>query len=266
MKICAVTMVYRDYWALSKWYAHYARHLGAASLYVVSHGHDPKVSELCPGASVITIPRDSLEDFDLKRGKMLNHLQDGLAEAYDWVIRTDTDELICFDPATHASFEDVLSDINGDVAFALGFEVFTDPDVAVFTGHYSKAWAVRNKVHLMRHGVVTDSAGEFSLRDGVYLAHLKYVSKEALDGANAVRSEVANSGGNGLPGKAWAEADADAQKVLRRVAGLKLVGWSIAEQTALDALKTPVITDGIVRAKSARFDVKALLPEWFKYT
>jgi len=78
MKICAITMVYRDYWALSQWYAHYSRHLGSDHLYIVAHGHDPKISELCPRANVVTVPRDDLAGFDRVRGHLLNGLQDGL--------------------------------------------------------------------------------------------------------------------------------------------------------------------------------------------
>ena len=63
MKICAITMVYRDYWALSQWYAHYGRLVGFDNLYVVAHGADPEIAQICPRASVITVPRDSLEGF-----------------------------------------------------------------------------------------------------------------------------------------------------------------------------------------------------------
>ena len=89
MRISAITMVYRDYWALSQWYAHYSRHLGSEHLYIVAHGHDPRVSELCPRANVVTVPRDDLSGFDRVRGHLLNGLQDGLGAIYDWVIRTD---------------------------------------------------------------------------------------------------------------------------------------------------------------------------------
>ena len=40
------------------------------------------------------------------RAQLLNSIQDGLGVIYDWVIRTDTDELICLDPAYHGSFAD----------------------------------------------------------------------------------------------------------------------------------------------------------------
>ena len=52
MNICAITMVYKDYWALSQWYAHYGRMLGFDNLYIVAHGADAKIASLCPRATV----------------------------------------------------------------------------------------------------------------------------------------------------------------------------------------------------------------------
>ena len=75
MKICAITMVYRDYWALSQWYAHYGKHLGPQNLFVIAHGPDPEIARLCPQASVIAIPRDGFAHFDKSRSRMLNGIQ-----------------------------------------------------------------------------------------------------------------------------------------------------------------------------------------------
>ena len=101
MKICAITMVYKDYWALSQWYVHYGRLVGYDNLFIVAHGRDAQIAKLCPLASIVTVPRDTLDGFDRRRGQMLNSFQDGLALSYDWVIRTDADELICFDPSRY---------------------------------------------------------------------------------------------------------------------------------------------------------------------
>ena len=59
MNICAITMVYKDYWALSQWYLHYGRLVGFDNLYVVAHGADPEIARLCPRATVITVPRET---------------------------------------------------------------------------------------------------------------------------------------------------------------------------------------------------------------
>ena len=207
MKICAITMVYRDYWALAQWIRHYSKQLGIDNLYVVVHGPDPKVDEIAKDANIWTIPRDGLEAFDKRRNKMLNQFQGGLLQFYDWVIRTDTDELICVDPDLHGSINHLLDQTPEDAVFATGLNVFEQAeddempvgssvfdcrDAAVITGNYSKAWAVRNDAPLMRHGVKltnsTDNPYSFSFPQGVYLAHLKFANIDALVDVNVTRN------------------------------------------------------------------------------
>ncbi|MGC1497174.1 MAG: glycosyltransferase family 2 protein [Sulfitobacter sp.] len=289
MKICAVTMVYRDYWALSQWYAHYARHLGSENLYIIAHGADPKIAELCPRASVITIPRDDLAGFDRARARMLNNIQDGLGVVYDWVIRTDADELICLDPAHHGSFVDLFDQQPSATAlFALGFNVaevegetpLRRSDAALgkrrnaaFTGHYSKAWAVRRGVHLVRHGIGVPAkrvtTAEFNMPQGVYMAHLKYANLMALVDANTDRAKVASGSEKGLPGKAWSDADKDSQKFLNMFAKLPVWEWDRAMTTAYtEIIKTPVrdTDQSLLRAKSVNFPCRTMLPDWFQYS
>ncbi|WP_370399160.1 glycosyltransferase family 2 protein [Sulfitobacter sp. JB4-11] len=281
MKVCAITMVYRDYWALSQWYAHYSRHLGAANLYIVSHGSDAKVSELCPAANIITVPRDTLAGFDRKRADLLNSLQDSLGVVFDWVIRTDADELICLDPEHHTSFTAFFETVNGSAVFALGINVVEGPDErpvddsvgclsvrrnAVFSGHYSKAWAVKRGTHLVRHGIVSDDKDDFRIPVGVYLMHLKYASMKALAAVNADRMDVASGEEPGLPGKAWLDAEADAKKFVKRFNSLEPVEWCKASLDAYNAVSSHSVVDGgIVRASSIRLDLRTTLPDWFKY-
>jgi len=116
------------------------------------------IAEICPKANVITIPRDIFEGFDRRRGQMLNSFADRLGLSYDWVIRTDADELICFDPAIYSCFEEVFDTASSKALFALGLNVaeviyekvlkagemaLGHRSKAVFSGHYSKAWASR---------------------------------------------------------------------------------------------------------------------------
>lgn len=284
MKICAITMVYRDYWALSQWYAHYSRHLGSDNLFIVAHGADPKVAALCPKANVITVPRTDLAGFDRMRGRMLNSIQDGLGVVYDWVIRTDADELICFDPALHASFAGLFrSHKNANALFALGLNIaediadsplkatdaaLTKRSNAIFSGHYSKAWAVKRGTHLVRHGIGLTTDATMVLPKGVYLAHLKYADIDALTKANKHRSEIASGKQDGLPGTAWLHAEKDAMKFFDMFRKAPRIDWSTASAQAYAEISANPVTETsqkVLRAKSITFDCRTELPEWFKY-
>ncbi|WP_164658180.1 glycosyltransferase family 2 protein [Tropicibacter sp. Alg240-R139] len=285
MKICAITMVYRDYWALSQWYAHYGRHLGHQNLYVVSHGFDPEVARLCPKASVINIPRDDLSHFDKSRGRMLNDIQRGLAEIYDWVIRTDADELICLSPQHYSGFDDLLSGQDANAVFALGFNLGEERDdpvlqdgepalskrrSAVFTGHYSKAWVVRKRVGLMRHGIEVRprfvQRHPFVMPRGVFLAHLKFANTRALSAANSIRREVANSDGEGLPGAAWQDPSSENRKFFKMLETLPHQDWNEIEPSFHARISQNPIREpnkGLIRARSYSSQVKTTLPDWF---
>ena len=230
MKIAAVTMVYRDYWALAQWYMHYGHHLGFQNLFVVSHGFDPTIAQICPQASIITVPRDELEWFDRTRANLLNGITSGLNQIYDWVIRTDVDELICLDPAQYAGFGDFFSKCSEGAVFALGFDIIqreNDADMkdgqsvfdnrtgAVFGGAYSKAFAVCDGTQLLLHGVKLPKRHLehylFQLPTGVYLAHIKYANVEALAVSNEHRIEIASHAAKGMPGGLWCNAHTDSQ-------------------------------------------------------
>jgi len=289
MKICAITMVYRDYWALSQWYAHYSRHLGSENLFIVAHGHDPKISELCPRASVITVPRDDLSGFDRMRAKLLNSIQDGLGVVYDWIIRTDTDELICLDPTHFGSFDDLfcaqrsanalfalglnIAEIDGEAELSRGDMAMSKRQHAVFTGHYSKAWAVKRGVPMVRHGieVASDrlSIAKFTLPHGVYMAHLKYANLNALADVNIDRVKIASGSEKGLPGKAWSDAHKDSHKFFKQFASLPAWDWDSALEVAFDEINDNPVRDkeqNVLRAKSVNFPFRTILPDWFRYS
>ncbi|MEP2714902.1 glycosyltransferase family 2 protein [Pseudophaeobacter sp.] len=284
MNICAITMVHQDYWALSQWFRHYSRQLGAENLFVVAHGADPQVAEICPGASVLTVPRDRLQGFDHWRGRMLNGFQQGLLELYDWVIRTDADELICVDPKRWGSLPQMLEQQEAPALFALGFNLFDFSDAqggdqtgsvfarhgdVVFTGHYSKAWAVRRPIGLRRHGLQLRPARladfPFVMPRGAYLAHLKFANGQALTDMTEVRHEVGNSKGPGTPGKAWRQAAQEAEAKLQQAQGFDALPWEVAEAEAWEALQTPVRDEAksVLRCKSLRFEHRTVLPDWF---
>jgi hypothetical protein len=283
MKICAITMVYRDYWALAQWYAHYSKHLGAENLYVIAHGHDVTITAICPGASILFIPRDDLSSFDKKRNVLLNSIQDGLAVSYDWVIRTDADELICLDPNIYSSFCELFTKFNDkcslfavginiveaaeDLEFELDQSVFINRRNAIFSGHYSKAFAVKRGMHLARHGVISVDPLAFFLPKGVYLVHLKYANTSALQIANIDRSLIAKGDQSGLPGDAWKNSDQNSLRILSSIERLPEFGWEQSVEDAFSRLSVlPEVSadKGIVRARSIKFTTRTLLPKWFK--
>lgn len=286
MKICALTMVYKDYWALSQWYTHYGRQVGFDNLFVVAHGADDQIAKICPQASVITVPRDTFEGFDRRRGQLLNSFSDGLALSYDWVIRTDADELICFDPSRYGGLEDVFAGVTSKAIFALGLnvaEVMNDKvlgegqmalghrTTAVFTGHYSKAWAGKRGTALWRHGIWVGArrlpTAHFEMPEGVYLVHLKYANLAALELANQHRTEVGNAPGRGLPGAAWKEADRDASRFYTNLAAYEAKQWADARDTAFASIVADPVRDekeSVLRSKSKTFKYRVTLPGWFK--
>jgi hypothetical protein len=278
-------MVYRDHWALSQWYMHYGRQLGAENLYILAHGRDDEISNICPEANVITIPRDDLNRFDLSRGEILNEFQISLTEQYDWVIRTDADELICLDPVHYPSFEALFSKRWGPAIFALGIEiaeqlgdspvamdtpVLSKRAAAIFSGHYSKAWAVDSITRLVRHGVEVGKRRahrvNYAIPEGVYLVHIKYADLYALTRANAHRIEVANAKGTSMPGAAWLDPDKADEKFFRKFATFPKIAWEDARQQAHETINADPIREldtGIVRARSHRFQNTTTLPDWF---
>lgn len=286
MKICAVTMVYRDYWALSQWHAHYSRLIGAEHLYIVAHGADAEINRICEGSTVITIPREEMDGFDRVRGAMLNGFKSGLSQIYDWVIRTDADELVCVDPAHHDGLAGLFAKCSEHAVFALGLDVIEqagDDDLlegepvfdkrrgAIFSGHYSKAFAVCDATPLIRHGVgmrrFKVEAYPFQMPQGVYLVHLKYANGAAVAASDAHRTEMATSDAKGMPGKRWRDAARFAAKYRDRMAALEQLPWDEAERRAYDAIAAEPhrMTDaGVVRAQFIEFDFATQLPDWFR--
>ena len=284
MKICALTMAYKDYWALGVWYRHYARLLGPQALYVVAHGSDPEIERICPGASVLTIPRDDLSHFDRRRADMLNAFQAGLLESYDWVIRTDVDELICADPElggldqifSQAADYPVLTALGLDLVEmpddrALSDKMFTARKNASFSGHYSKAFALSRPANLALHGTRVKprklQGFPYLMPEGLYLVHVKYANLEALRQVNSDRMRIANSAAKGLPGTGWREADADAARFLEGFAAKPLLPWGRARAKAYRVLSAvPARSErlGIVKARALKFPFRTTLPDWFE--
>ncbi|WP_217996129.1 glycosyltransferase family 2 protein, partial [Sulfitobacter donghicola] len=285
MKICAITMVHKDYWALNQWYEHFGGHIGHENLYIVSHGYDPEIQRICPKASVITIPRDELKHFDRVRMRLINGFQSGLNNIYDWVIQTDADELICFNPNKYPSFQALfestsapalfalglnLAEIEGDAPLEEGEKVFPSRNVAAVTGNYSKAWAVRKALPLRWHGVFCGHRKTadfpFEMPDDVFLVHLKHANSEALKETNAVRQSVADSVGEDWSVNGWAKPDFHAKRFFRKLAAAKELPWDDAVAYGYEQIRDNPVRDperGIVKPPFINYVCRTILPEWF---
>ncbi|MEP5155219.1 glycosyltransferase family 2 protein, partial [Planktotalea sp.] len=259
--------------------------LGFENLFVVSHGADPKIAELCPKASVITIPRDTLEFFDRNRANLLNGIHAGLSNVYDWIIRTDADELICYDPDLYPDLPSAISaNAEAPVLTALGFELFeSNADTALteqptfsqrtniaFSGHYSKAVAARRAIDFSLHGIRVAprklESYPFTMPKGFYLAHLKFANSDALHASNDVRMQVANSEGDGLPGAGWGKADEDTIKLCRTFWDKPEKTWHAAEEHAFDTLSikpTRKPQNNLIKTRALKLNYRTTLPEKF---
>lgn len=280
MKICALTMVYQDYWALDQWYRHYGEQVGYSNLYIVVHGKDDRISDICPQASILTIPRDTLSHFDRLRADTLNALQVALLQSYDWVIRTDTDELLCSETGledTFAANQDVpvltalgfdLVEVDGDPAMT--DNVFETRKNIAFSGHYSKAVALNAPASLVLHGtrVPPRKIEKFAFRmpREFYLAHIKYSNLTVLADVNEVRQSVGNSSGTGLPGFGWKQANQDAAQFLETFNSKDVKSWTDASKHAHDTLSVKPSRNekrGIVKTRALKFPYRTQLPDWF---
>ena len=216
----------------------------------------------------------------------MNDFHSTLTEEYDWTIRTDADELICLDPSHYSSFAELLSKRRGPAVFALGFELveeqgqthvpvdtcaFDERTAALFTGHYSKAWAFWQDARALRHGMGIGKKracrANFAMPEGVYLAHLKFADTATLAKASSHRKEVASSEGTGMPGTAWTSPHVEDQRFYNRFRSSQRRPWETARnkayrQLSVDSVREP--KSGIVRARSLRFEATTHLPEWFK--
>ncbi|MBB3995274.1 hypothetical protein GGR95_002926 [Sulfitobacter undariae] len=286
MKICAITMVYRDYWALAQWYRHYGKYLGPENLYVISHGVDPEIAKICPQASIINIPRDDLKGFDRVRARLINDIQSGLNNVYDWVIQTDADELVCLNPNTYGSFQEMFENTKAPALFALGLnlaEVYGDsalmPDdnvlahrnVACVTGNYSKAWAVRKALPLRWHGVFCGRGQTdvfpYEMPDDVFFVHLKHANSDALKETNEVRQSVADSVGEDWGVNGWSNSELHAQRFFRKLAQAQELPWEQAVALGYEVIRENPVRDptrGIVKPPFNNYVCRTILPDWFR--
>jgi hypothetical protein len=279
-------MVHQDYWAIGQWYAHYGKHIGYRNLYIIAHGDDSKIADICPLANIITIPRDELKNFDRVRARLMNGIQSGLGNIFDWVIQTDADELVCFNPSTYRSFAELFESTKAPALFALGLnlaEMELDPPleydespfptrtVACITGNYSKAWAVKKALPLRWHGVFCGyrktQSFPFEMPDDVFFVHLKHANSKALQEANSVRQSVADAVGESWNVSGWSKPDYHAKRFYRKMAAARALDWEDAIALGYSQIRDNPVRDperGVVKPPFIQYVCRTVLPDWFR--
>jgi hypothetical protein len=120
MKIAAVTMVYNEPDMLPIWLRHYGGQVGADRCYVIDHGSDDG-STTGIAANVVRIPRSPFDE--QVRADFVSDFCSSLLRWYDWVIYTDSDELLVADPARYGSLAENCAGDRPDVVTAFGFNM-----------------------------------------------------------------------------------------------------------------------------------------------
>ena len=184
--LAVVTMVYNETDMLPLWLNYYIGQVGANACYVVDHGTNDGSTNDLRGAHRIGLPRSALDN--TKRAQFIAEFCGALLKYYDYVMYTDSDEIVLADPAEYGS---LLEYINGrdraPVTTVLGLNLIhrlhheTVIDLsrpilgqrrwAFATASMCKPLLIREPVawspgfHSSRHSVVFD---------GLFLFHLAY--------------------------------------------------------------------------------------------
>ena len=131
--VAVMTMAYKDYFFVKKWYDYYSALFGAEHLYLISHGSDPEHRRIAPNANVINVPRDpTLNRLERRRWKSLSTFYTGLLSYYNWVICGDVDEIIISDPDVFPKLPDYFVHLNAQPhppksVCPLGLELIHNP-------------------------------------------------------------------------------------------------------------------------------------------
>lgn len=193
-RYAAMTMVHREAVYLRLWIRHYEAVVGRENLYILVHGGDPGIMAMAEGCRLIYLPRlEVTANFDRDRFALLNAYADFLLTQYDGIVAGDVDELLFVDPALGlglfelaAQYRDqspvlkafCLNLIEGesDAPFDPALPVFAQRRMARAQDEFCKPliafqspkWS--SGYHVAAHPPV--------LPDGLYMAHLHYMSQQ----------------------------------------------------------------------------------------
>jgi hypothetical protein len=184
--LAVVTMAYNEIDMLPIWLRYYAAQVGAEACYVIDHGTNDGSTRDLGGANRVRIPRSALDN--PKRTDFCAEFCNALLKYYDYVIYTDSDEILTPDPAEHDNLIDYVSAPGREVvtsAFGLNIvhrlhhESRIDIDRPILG---QRRWGVANasmcKPLLIREPVKWAPGFHSSKHpivfDGLFLFHLAY--------------------------------------------------------------------------------------------
>jgi len=119
--LACVTMVYNESDMLPLWLRHYGGQVGASACYVVDHGTTDGSTDAIGGANRIRVPRTALDN--PRRAAFIGEFCASLLRWYDYVLYTDSDELLVADPARYRSLLDYVSAPRAPVTTAFGLNL-----------------------------------------------------------------------------------------------------------------------------------------------
>lgn len=190
---CAITMVRDDFFFLERWVKYYGALFGRESLYVVSHGGDPRIAEIAEGCNVIAIPGVFNERFDATRWRLFYGLGNGLRGYYEFILVGDVDEFVVVDPKTGMQLDEFLRKRRGRMTITpIGLEVVHKPELepddigqamlgprrfARFSTAYSKPCLFNRPTDLGRGGHFAKDP-ELKMFRSLFLFHMRYADQD----------------------------------------------------------------------------------------
>ncbi|MGB0412671.1 MAG: glycosyltransferase family 2 protein [Pikeienuella sp.] len=209
--IAFLTMVRGDYTWLRLWLRHHRRYVqDAKSLYVIAHGRDEQIEDMCRDVSLITVPFDATgAHFTRRRLRLMHRMIAGLLGYHRVVAMADVDEMICLDPAIGDDLGAYLDGLNfkDKVLSATGIELmdmgegespvdFDHPVLAqrrmgVINSAYCKPCLFFNEIQKGNAHRISNEPRRID--PNISLMHLRYADLQTFRQVGARRAEVAES-------------------------------------------------------------------------
>lgn len=184
--LACVTMTYNEADMLPIWLRYYGAQVGAEACYVVDHGSNDGSTDNLMGANRVRLPRSVLDN--PKRTAFIGEFCGALLKYYDYVMYTDSDEIVVADPACYGSLLDYVQASRAPATSALGLNLLHRLHHEVHLDLEKPFLAQRSWVHpvasmckpLLIREPVRWSPGFHSCEkpivfDGLFLFHLAYM-------------------------------------------------------------------------------------------